>query len=248
MFASSMLAIFLASSATATAVLRNHGLAQVVSSCIVPNTVALTFDDGPWKYLYNISKTLIAADAKGTFFFNGNNWDCIYNEDARKRVKYAYDKGHQVASHTWSHAHLPKLTWDQLHNEFWRVEQALIRIAGTYPAFARPPYGEYNDMVREVAQMRGQTLVNWDFDSGDSIGKSAQDSMRTYNRLVQEHPDTILALNHEVYEETAHVVIPHAIKIFQDAGYKLVTVAECLGMPAYQNVSEPEIDDGSWTC
>lgn len=43
---------------------------------------------------------------------------CIYNEDQAKRVKYAYDKGHQVASHTWSHAHLNTLTWDQRKTVF----------------------------------------------------------------------------------------------------------------------------------
>ena len=29
------------------------------------------------------------------------------------RVKMAYDHGHQVASHTWSHAHLSELNWGQ---------------------------------------------------------------------------------------------------------------------------------------
>ena len=66
-------------------------LAQVITRCTVPNTAALTFDDGPYVYLYvrsfshfscrsittlpikDISKALIAAGAKGTFFFNGNN-------------------------------------------------------------------------------------------------------------------------------------------------------------------------------
>ncbi|KAG6852876.1 hypothetical protein C0991_008456, partial [Blastosporella zonata] len=148
---------------------------------------------------YDISKALIAAGAKGTFFFNGNNYNCIYHADEMKRVKYAYDKGHQIASHTWSHATLTALSWDQLHDEFWRVEQALSRITGAYPAFVRPPYGEYNDMVREVAGMRGQTLVNWDFDSGDSAGKSAAESMQLYNDIARSHPDTLLALNHEVH-------------------------------------------------
>ena len=30
---------------------RRQGLAQVFSSCTVPNTIALTFDDGPFWYL-----------------------------------------------------------------------------------------------------------------------------------------------------------------------------------------------------
>jgi hypothetical protein len=43
----------------------------------------------------------------------GGQAGCIYNEDQAKRVKYAYDKGHQVASHTWSHKDLNTLNWDQ---------------------------------------------------------------------------------------------------------------------------------------
>ena len=39
--------------------------------------------------------------------------DCIYNTDAVNRVKYAYNHGHQVASHTWAHKDLTTLTWDQ---------------------------------------------------------------------------------------------------------------------------------------
>jgi peptidoglycan/xylan/chitin deacetylase (PgdA/CDA1 family) len=38
---------------------------------------------------------------------------CIYDPDEAKRVLYAYQKGHQVASHTWSHSDLTTLTWDQ---------------------------------------------------------------------------------------------------------------------------------------
>jgi peptidoglycan/xylan/chitin deacetylase (PgdA/CDA1 family) len=60
------------------------------------------------------------------------------------RVKYAYNSGHQIGSHTWSHKDLTTLTWDQskclffapsrlekthvcrlilVHDEMWRVER-----------------------------------------------------------------------------------------------------------------------------
>lgn len=52
---------------------RSTPLAQVITSCTVAGTAALTFDDGPEEYIYNISRALIAAGAKGTFFWNGNN-------------------------------------------------------------------------------------------------------------------------------------------------------------------------------
>ncbi|KAJ7500330.1 hypothetical protein B0H11DRAFT_2225869 [Mycena galericulata] len=47
-------------------------LAAVYSSCKNPNEVALTFDDGPWVYLYDVSNALVAADAVGTFFVSEN--------------------------------------------------------------------------------------------------------------------------------------------------------------------------------
>jgi len=221
-------------------------LAQVITQCTVPNTAALTFDDGPWYYIYDISKALVAAGAKGTFFFNGNNYGCIYDADNVKRVKYAYDKGHQVGSHTWAHLDLATLSWDKIHDEMWRVEQALQRIVGVTPAFMRPPYGSYNDLVRQAAYVRGQKLAIWDFDSGDSTGSTAAQSDDAYDALAKKHPNTILALNHEVYEQTAHVVVPHAISVLQAKGYKLVTLAECLGVQPYQSVKAPQT--GTWTC
>jgi len=256
MFSSFAVTIALAiSGAVASAVPHNttstpqkRGLAQVVYSCTVPNTAALTFDDGPWVYLYDVSKALVAAGAKGTFFFNGNNYQCIYDDDEVKRVKYAYDNGHQLGSHTWGHLDLTTLTWDQIHDEMWRVEQALQKIVGVTPAFMRPPYGNYNDLVREASLIRGQTLAIWDFDSEDSVGATPAQSEGLYDGLVSSRPSTVLALNHETYERTAHEVLPYAIQKLQAAGYNLVTLAECLGMEPYQSVGSPVAKDDTWHC
>ena len=71
----------------------------------------------------------------------------------------------------------------------WKIEQALERIVGKAPAFMRPPYGDYNNLVREVAKQRNQSrefflatpryrkltprlaffsaVALWDFDSQD---------------------------------------------------------------------------------
>ena len=165
----------------------------------------------------NISRQLIAANGKGTFFWNGKNCKprfcpdniiflnvrfldgCIYDEVNVKRVKYAYAQGHMVASHTWDHKDLTKLTFDQIHDEFYRVELAFERLLGIKPGFLRPPYGNYNNLVRQVAYERGQKLVTWDFDSGDSTGSTPAQSDAAYDALIDKHPKTILALNHEVY-------------------------------------------------
>ncbi|KAF8637075.1 hypothetical protein AX17_003075 [Amanita inopinata Kibby_2008] len=228
--------------------LEKRALANVIYHCKVPKTVALTFDDGPWVYLYDVSKALVAANATGTFFFNGDNYECIYNADEIKRVKYAYNHGHQIAAHTWSHPDLTTLTWDQIHDQMWKIEQALFRITGAYVAFMRPPYGSYNDLVRAAAKVRGQQVVMWDFDSGDSTGATVAQQKASYNEIIREHPSGILALNHETYETTVHQTLPYAIQKLQAAGYRLVTLAECLGEEPYQYVRAPGTPDASWHC
>jgi peptidoglycan/xylan/chitin deacetylase (PgdA/CDA1 family) len=107
----------------------------------------------------------------------------------------------KIASHTWHHWNLTSLSFNQIHDEMWRVEQALQRMIGVTPAFMRPPYGSYNDLVRQVSAERGQDLVIWDFDSRDSLGATAAESEALYDRLAKDHPSTVIALNHETYGE-----------------------------------------------
>ena len=91
------------------------------------------------------------------------------------------------------------LASEQVNSEMARTEQAIQRLIDVQVAFTRPPYGEYNNIVRQVAANRNQKLVNWSFDSGDSIGATPAESNAAYDKLVKDHPSSVLALNHEVY-------------------------------------------------
>ncbi|KDQ17140.1 carbohydrate esterase family 4 protein [Botryobasidium botryosum FD-172 SS1] len=231
------------------AVLPRQQLANVYTSCAVEGSVALTFDDGPYIWNKEIVDTLNDAGAKGTFFVNGYNYACIYDDDSITRLQYALASGHQVASHTWNHGHLPTYTQDQLQTQFSLTNDALLKTCGILPAFFRPPYGEYSDLVREVAAQYGLGLVNWDTDSGDSVGATVEQSEGVYTDLANRHPSTILVLNHETYQTTAEQVLPFALDALKKAGYtNFVTVAECLGMEPYQQKTQPGSRDDTWTC
>ncbi|KAI0061674.1 glycoside hydrolase/deacetylase [Artomyces pyxidatus] len=225
-----------------------RGLATVYSGCKSANTVAMTFDDGPYIYEQDIVNTLNQNGIKGTFFINGDNWECVYDSSTISSLKSAYNSGHQIGSHTWHHYDLTTLSWDQIHDEMWRTELAMRRILGVAPAIMRPPYGNYNDLVRSASSIRNQSLIIWDFDDGDSTGSSVSQSETDYNNLVKQHPKNVLALNHETYETSAHTVIPYAIKKLKAAGYKFATVSECLGLPAYSWYGAPQKKDSTWTC
>jgi peptidoglycan/xylan/chitin deacetylase (PgdA/CDA1 family) len=105
-----------------------------------------------------------------------------------------------VASYTWAYKGLTTLSEaEDINSEMGRVEEALERIIGVKPAFTRPPYGNINNLVSQVVGARGQKLVTWDFDSGDSTGSSAEQSIQDYQNLADQHPSTVLALNHETH-------------------------------------------------
>ncbi|KAJ7459276.1 hypothetical protein FB451DRAFT_1372017 [Mycena latifolia] len=228
--------------------LEHRATPQVYAACINANDIALTFDDGPYIYLRSISDQFTAAGAKATFFMNGNNWDCIYDADRISDVKYAYAAGHQIGSHTWSHADLTTLSTAQIQDAMFRMEEAFSRILGIKPAFMRPPYGSYNSNIQSIAAARGQSLALWDWDTGDADGNNTAQSEALYNDVVNAKVQNALILEHETEVGTANTLVPFAIKLFQSKGYNLVSMAQCLGVDPYQAVGVPQQQSSSWTC
>lgn len=70
-------------------------------------------------------------------------------------MKQLYAQGHTLGSHTWSHADVTKLNYDQINSELERVETAFIKILGVKPLYFRPPYGAINDLALQVLSDRG---------------------------------------------------------------------------------------------
>lgn len=70
----------------------------LINQCVVPGTVALTFDDGPFSYTSDLLEILAAYGAPTTFFLNGHCLgDVYYNSDIVQRI---VNEGHQLGSHT----------------------------------------------------------------------------------------------------------------------------------------------------
>ncbi|KAG0370311.1 hypothetical protein BGZ54_006887, partial [Gamsiella multidivaricata] len=84
----------------------------IITSCTVPNTVALTFDDGPYYYTPQLLDYLDSWGVKATFFMNGDSVGKI--EKFKDVVERVYNDGHQIASHTWGHADLSLLSLHEI--------------------------------------------------------------------------------------------------------------------------------------
>jgi len=67
-------------------VLLGAGLAssEKIYSCTEKNTIALTFDDGPYEYTYELLELLEKANIKATFFTNAENYWLDFPTDPKK--------------------------------------------------------------------------------------------------------------------------------------------------------------------
>ncbi|KAF7332124.1 Carbohydrate esterase family 4 protein [Mycena kentingensis (nom. inval.)] len=224
---------------------------KAITSCVVPGTVALTFDDGPYKWQDDISKMLLDKGAKGTFFVNGDNYECIYSKAVSERLQRTFSAGHQICSHTWSHPDLTDLTEDEITDEFTKISDALKTILGVSTAYMRPPYGSYNLRVRQVAERLGQSVITWDFERVPlpySIGANVSQSLQYYDAAIAARNISI-ALQHETEKTTVFQLLPLVIDKLIDAGYKLVTLAECLDQPMYTYIGSVGVyNKTTWFC
>ncbi|KAI9634618.1 carbohydrate deacetylase [Dioszegia hungarica] len=227
---------------------RQNGL-TVVNNCYNSGQVALTFDDGPNNREGDIANALNSVGAKGTFFFNGNNYGCIY--DHAQTLRDLNAQGHTLGSHTWSHPDLTKLEEWQIHQELEKVETAFIKILGLKPRYFRPPYGSYNDRVLNVLAQRGyKKAFIWSDVTGDALGDSLDKQKSVLNDVANQYPAPKMVLSHSVIDSAVDATW-YGVSRLRDAGYQMVAVDTCLGNSGewpYEYVGQPEQPNDSWRC
>nr|CAG8614787.1 14726_t:CDS:2 [Entrophospora candida] len=227
----------------------------VINNCVTPSTVALTFDDGPYIYTTELLATLKTEGVNATFFMNGNNYGCIYDQANVDIVNAVKAAGHQIGSHTWSHPDLAKISIAQVTKEMTRLDDAFKKVAGFQPKYMRPPFGSGADnagIKKAIADVGYTKMVLWDLDPSDAIdGTKFDDEVKQYTNAAPP-PASHISLNHDIIESTVKKLVSQEIKILKDKGYtSFVTVGQCLGETEdlwYKFVGAPSVRDDTWTC
>ncbi|KAH9991510.1 carbohydrate esterase family 4 protein [Xylariaceae sp. FL0662B] len=204
---------------------RAHTSGTVITKCSKPGVLSLAYDDGPYQYTSSLVDTLDAAGVKGTFFFTGTLYGCIYNQ--KDAVKKAFDSGHQVASHTWTHPHMASMSAAQIQSEMEKVEQAMVNIFGRKPQYMRPPYLETGGQFLSVMKQMNYSVITDDVDAGDWNNQSPQQSQQKFQQAGAGGNGHI-PLMHETYSGTVTTLTNWLIDWAQTNNLEIVTVAECL--------------------
>ncbi|KAJ5295739.1 hypothetical protein N7508_010560 [Penicillium antarcticum] len=214
-----------------------------IRSCAIPGTIALTFDDGPTRYTGDLLDLLDKYDAKATFFITGINNGKGQIDDFSlpwaSLIERMQSSGHQIASHTWSHEDLSKITPSQRRDQLEKNEAALRNIIGSFPTYMRPPYSSCapdTDCGVDVGKL-GYHIVMYDIDTDDYKNDSPeliQRSKDIFDHAVyagDPHTKSWLVIAHDAHEQTVHNLTEHMLKTMKRLGYHGITVGDCLRDP-----------------
>lgn len=192
--------------------------------------IALTFDDGPhYQETPRLLEILDKYDVKSTFFILGDR--VTWGASNEKALQMVYDAGHEVGSHTYTHAHLKTLSAEEIKEEVTKTRDVIYSVIGEYPVFVRPPYGQYDERVQKYSYA---PLVNWNI---DSLDWDFRDADKVVEHVLKEAKDGMIVLSHDIHWFTVDAM-ERIIPELQARGYQLVTVRELL----YYN--DVEIENG----
>ena len=200
---------------------------QLITKCTVPRTIALTYDDGPTDNSGEILDILKEHQAKATFFVNGitdGKGPLDETEKWKKVVQRMHDEGHQVASHTWSHRDLNKISTLDRKVEMVKLEQALDNILDMYPTYMRPPYLQCSTDTgcqKDIGDL-GYHLIGWSTDSTDWLHEGDLDAMTQATEAAIDGTDpsgNMLLIQHDSIQLSAINLTRHILQRTAEKGW-----------------------------
>ncbi|KAA9015997.1 polysaccharide deacetylase family protein [Niallia endozanthoxylica] len=186
--------------------------------------VAITFDDGPNPiYTPQVLDIFLKAKGKATFFVVGEQ-----AEQNPEIVKRAFDEGHEIGNHTYTHFKLSQLRQQQCIEEIERNEQLIQSLTGQKPVVFRPPYLDYHQELTAILEEKGYSMIgalnlearDWEQPGTEHILSASRSCIKNGSILIfhdgfNDRSQTVEAVQILVSELTT-----------QD--YQLVTVSELL--------------------
>ena len=207
---------------------------SVPSSAALPNQAApgekviyLTFDDGPTANTGKIMDALDRCGVKGTFFVVHSYDGC------EKQIKEIYDRGHQIALHTYSHKYEIYRSQQTYFEDLGKISDLVYNATGYRSMLVRFPGGSSNTISRKYCSgimtaltnelpRRGYAYFDWNADSMDASGKvvSAEKIVRNSTAYIGKLDQIILLMHDAKIKTTTADALPQIIETYTAAGYR----------------------------
>lgn len=182
--------------------------------------VSLTFD-AAWgnEDTQDLIDILNKYNATATFFLVGQ-WVDKYPES----VKALADAGNEIMNHSSTHAHFTKLSAEEIRAEINTCSDKIAAITGLRPTLFRCPYGEYDDNVVSTINDMDLHTIQWDVDSLDWKGLSAEEIT---SRVISRVQPGSIVLFHNAAEHTPEA-LPGILEALLADGYTIIPVSQML--------------------
>lgn len=182
--------------------------------------VALTFD-AAWgaDKTQGIMNILKEYNATATFFLVGF-WVNKYEAEVRS-IDQA---GFEIGNHSHNHLKMSTITETEIATELNYVSKNVKRITGKDCKVFRPPFGDYNNRLISGVEAAGMKTIQWDVDSLDWKGISADEIM---NRIKVRVKNGSIILFHNNSEHVLDA-LPQVLLYLKNEGYSFSTVSDMI--------------------
>lgn len=186
-----------------------------------PNTVFLTFDDGPSVHTKDILSILEKYDIKATFFMSGSK-----EESGKALMKQVADAGHAIGVHSYSHNYNQiYASADSFLADFNDTYNIIYDATGVKPDICRFAGGSINSydrllypqLIAETTR-RGFVYYDWTVSGQDATGSANWTSI--YNNVMNgiKGKDSAVILLHDTKYQTV-TVLEDLIVALKEKGY-----------------------------
>lgn len=187
--------------------------------------VYLTFDDGPSENTEAVLDILAQYDAKATFFITGQE------EKYRYLIKEAYDAGHTIGLHSYTHE------YDQIYasvdayfEDLDKIGQVAEEQIGFVPCFIRFPGGASNTVsakyskgimsqLVDLVQEKGYQYYDWNISSGDGESGTTKDEI-IKNSETDEYSHVMILFHDTAAKDATVEALPDILEYYKNLGYE----------------------------
>jgi len=170
------------------------------------------------EYVEPILNVLDQKNVKCTFFVGGT-----WVEKNKELLQEIYDRGHEIASHGYSHKEHEKLTLEQNLAEMQKTHELVKNAIGYQMTLFAPPGGSYNKYTTQAAEIMNYTCIMW---TRDTIDWRDQNAQLICNRATSNMQSGDLILMHP--KEKTLEALPQIIDYAFKKGLKITTVSDTI--------------------
>jgi len=158
---------------------------------------------------------------KATFFVTGR-----FAQNYPELIKQIAADGHEIFNHTFSHPHLTQITDEQIKEELDKAEQIISGlIQKTTKPYFRPPYGDRNSHVLEIAKENGYQSVFWTLDALDWMPDKTAEQVK--EKIYSNLKNGAIILMH-VGDDITGNILDEVFTYMENQGFKIVSLTEGL--------------------